>query len=73
MLKFAVGQCCKRGETRLGLAEGMGNRHAWRLYERRGFVLVPGSADRLTVLAREVSGRKFEEHEDCGYLVREVM
>jgi len=73
MLEFAVGLCRERGETRLGLAAGKENSHAWGLYERRGFELVPGSTHRVTWLAHDESGREFEEHEDCVYLVREVV
>ncbi len=73
MLEFAVELCRERGEARLGLAVGKENPHAWGLYERRGFALVPGSAHRVTWLARDGSGREFEEHEGCVYLVREVV
>lgn len=73
MLEFAVGLCRERGETWLGLAVGKENSHAWGLYERRGFEVVPGSAHRVTWLAHDESGREFEEHEDCVYLVREVV
>ena len=48
MLEFAVGLCRDRDETRLGLAVGKENSHAWGLYERRGSELVPGSTHRVT-------------------------
>ena len=70
MLEFAVELCRERGEARLGLAVGKENPHAWGLYERRGFVLVPESDHRVTWLARDADGREFEEHDDCVYLIK---
>ena len=72
LLDHAAGLCDAGGETRLGLAVGVTNRHAWALYERRGFVLVPGSVHRVTWRFLDPSGRPMEEGEDCVYLVKEL-
>ena len=72
MLEHAADLSHEHSETRLGLAVGNENSHAWGLYERREFALVPGSAHRVTWLAREVSGREIEQLEDCVYLIREL-
>jgi len=72
MLEYAPGVCLERGEPRLGLAVGMENPHAWGLYERRGLVLVTGSAHRVTWLAQDRAGQQLEEGEDCMHLVKEL-
>ncbi len=72
MLEFAARECHKHRETRLGLAVGKENPHAWGLYERRGFVLVPESDHRVTWLARDLTGHEVEEFEDCVYLMKEL-
>lgn len=72
MLEYATGLCRVLGESRLGLAVGKENPHAWGLYERRGFALVPGSDHRVTWLAQDRAGQQIEEGEDCVYLVKEL-
>jgi len=72
MLAFAGARSVERGVTQLGIAVGMENPSARLLYERRGFVLVPGSEHRVSWLARDTSGRQIREYEDCVYLVREL-
>lgn len=72
MLECASMQSLERGVTRIGIAVGVGNPSARSLYERRGFVLVPGSEHRVSWLAREGSGRQIREYEDCLYLVKEL-
>ncbi len=72
MLEYAAGCCRQRSESRLGLAVGNENHHARGLYERRGFVMVPGSAHRVTWLTQDHAGQPIEEGEDCVYLVKEL-
>ncbi len=72
MLEHASGLCRERGETRLGLAVGVGNTYARGFYERRGFILVPHSEHRVTWLFLDPSGRHIEDGEDCVYLVKEL-
>ena len=72
MLERAAALCRERGESRLGLGVGQDNPDARRLYERRGFRLVPGSAHRATWLAPDGHGGEIEEHEDCVYLLKEL-
>lgn len=73
MLDQAVDRCRERGFSRLGLSVGVANPDARRLYERREFVLVPGSEHRVTWLARDTQGREFVEHDDdCVYLTKEL-
>jgi GNAT superfamily N-acetyltransferase len=72
MLAYAGSQCLKRGVTRLGIAVGNENPSARRLYERRGFVPVPGSEHRVSWLAQGESGREVREYEDCVYLVKNL-
>ncbi len=72
MLEHAARLCRERGVTRLGLAVGVGNTDAWGFYERRKFVLVPGSEHHASWLFLDSSGRHVEEGEDCVYLVEEL-
>ena len=73
LLEFAAHACRERGDTRLGLAVGKENPSAYGLYTRRGFVLVPESDHRVTWLARDTTGHEVEEHEDCVYLIKELV
>ncbi len=73
LLEFAAHACRERGETWLGLAVGKENPSAYGLYTRRGFVLVPESDHRVTWLARDTTGHEVEEHEDCVYLIKELV
>jgi GNAT superfamily N-acetyltransferase len=72
MLEFAGSQCMLRGVRRLGIAAGNGNPAARTMYERRGFVPVPGSTHRVFWQAIDESGREIEDHEDCIYLIKEL-
>lgn len=72
MLAYAGSESLERGVTRLGIGVGVENPSARSLYERRGFVLVPGSEHRVSWLTRDDSGREIREHEDCVYLVKDL-
>lgn len=72
MLAYAGSQCLKHGVTRLGIAVGNENPSARSLYERCGFVYLPGSEHCVSWLARDESGREVREYEDCVYLVRDL-
>lgn len=72
MLTYAGARSQTCGVPRLGIAVGVGNSSARSLYERRGFVLVPGSEHRVSWLAPGEAGRQVREHEDCVYLVKEL-
>ncbi len=72
MLAYCTSQSLARGVTRLGIAVGIENQAARSLYERRGFVLVPGSGHRVSWLVPDGSGQHVRQHEDCLYLVREL-
>lgn len=73
MLTNAGSQSLERGGTRLGIGVGVENPSARWLYERRGFVLVPGSEHRVSWLSPDASGREVREYEDCVYLVRKLV
>lgn len=73
MLAFAGTQSLKRRVDRLGIGVGVGNLSARALYERRGFVLVPRSGHRVSWLSPDASGREVREHEDCVYLVKDLI
>ena len=72
MLAFAGVRSVERSVTRLGIAVGVENPSARALYERRGFVLVPGSEHRVSWLAPGEAGRDIQEHEECVYLVKDL-
>lgn len=72
MLAFAGTQSLKRGVDRLGIGVGIENLSARALYERRGFVLVPGSEHRVSWLAKDGAGREVRQHEDCVYLIKDL-
>lgn len=73
MLEYASSQSLERGVHRIGIAVGVGNPSARALYERCGFLLVPGSEHRVSWLARDDSGRQVREYEDCLYLVKDLV
>lgn len=72
MLTYAGAQSLKHGVTWLGIGVGVENPSARSLYERRGFILVPGSEHRVSWRSPDGSGGEIQEHEDCVYLVKDL-
>lgn len=72
MLDGAGEEARARGIARLGLGVGHGNPRARALYERCGFVLVPGSDHRVTWQTIDERGRRREVFDDCAYMTKEL-
>lgn len=73
MLEFAAARAREHGETRLGLSAGIANERARALYDRHGFVVMPGSEHRVRWFEPNPDGTSRIAGEDCDYLMKDLL
>ena len=72
LLAAAEEEAQARGFDRIGLAVGLENEPALRLYGRRGYADAGHGVFTLTWTSRDEAGRERQVREDCRYLVKSL-